>query len=166
MFDSLQPHRLQYARFFCVPLSPRVCPDSCPLSPWYYLTISSSAALFFFCLQFFPASGSFLMSGLFSIGGQNTGASASASVLPMNIQDWFPIGLTGWISWQSKGLSSLLQHHKAPLKGIKQGWSMFFMHFRKITLEHCGEQFGKDQTRRWEADGVSAAVTQDGSEPW
>ena len=84
----------------------------------------------------------------------------------MNIQDWFPLGLTGLISLLSKGLSNLLQHHKAPLKGIKQGWSMFFMHFRKIALEHCGEQFGKDQTRRWEADGVSAAVTQDGSEPW
>ena len=63
-------------------------------------------------------------------------------------------------------LKSLLHHRKAPLKGIKQGWSMFFMHFRKIAVAHSGEQFGKNQTRRGEADAVSAAVTQAGSEPW
>ena len=78
--------------------------NSCPLSQWCHPTISSSA-IPFSCLQCFPASGSFPMSQFFSSGGQSIGASASASVLPMNIQDWFPLGLTGWISLQSKGLS-------------------------------------------------------------
>ena len=82
-----------------------VCSDSLPLSQWCYRTISSSITPFFFCLQSFPASGSFPMSWLFTSGGQMIGASASASVLPMNIQDWFPLGLTGWISLKSKGLS-------------------------------------------------------------
>ena len=88
----------------CPPLSPRVCSNSYPLSWWCYLTISSSVVPFFFCLQSFPASGSFPMSQLFVSGGQSTGASASASVLPMNIQDWFLLGLTG-LNLQSKGLS-------------------------------------------------------------
>ena len=82
-----------------------VCSNSCALSWWCYLTISSSAALFSFCPQSSPASGAFLMSRLFTSGGQSTGGSASASVCPMNIQDWFPLGLTGLISLQSKGLS-------------------------------------------------------------
>ena len=85
-------------------LSPRVCSNSCPLSQWCHPTISSSAALFSFCLQSFPASRSFPVSWLFASGGQPVGASASASDLPMNIQDWFPLGLTGWISVLSKGL--------------------------------------------------------------
>ena len=84
-------------------LSPRVCSNSCPLSQWYYLTISSSATPFSFCLQSFPASGSFPISWLFASVGQSIGA--SALVLPVNIQDWFPLGLTGLISLQSKGLS-------------------------------------------------------------
>ena len=91
-------------RITCLSLSPAVCLNSCPLSQWCYLTISSSAAPFFFCLQSFPASGSFPVSRLFASGDQNSGASASASVLPMNIQDWFPLGLTCLISFQSKGL--------------------------------------------------------------
>ena len=82
--------------------SPRVCSNSFPLSWWCYLTIATSATLFF-CLQSFPES--FVMSWLFTSSGQSIGASASASVLPMNIQDWFPLGRTGWISLQSKGLS-------------------------------------------------------------
>ena len=100
---TLQPHGLQHARPPCSSLSPRVCSNSCPLSLWCYLTISSSATLFSFCLQSFPASGSFAMSPLFTSGGQSIGA--SASVFPMNIQDWFPLGLTDLISLQSKGLS-------------------------------------------------------------
>ena len=84
------------------PLSPRVCSDSCPLSKWGYLTISSSATHFSFCLRSLPASGSFPASQLFASGGQSIGASSSASVLPMNVQGWFPLGLT---SLQSKGLS-------------------------------------------------------------
>ena len=87
------------------------CPlvSSCPLNRWCHLTISSSLALFF-CLQFFPASGSFPMSQLFASSGQRIGASASASVLPMNIQGWFPSGLTGLISLLSKGLSSIFSN--------------------------------------------------------
>ena len=89
--------------------SPRACPNSGVLSRWYHPTILSSVVLVSYCLQSFPESGSFQMSQFFASGGQRIGA--LASVLPMNIQDWFPLGLTGLISLQSKGLSSLLQHH-------------------------------------------------------
>ena len=93
------PHGLPQIRLLCPPLSPGVCSDSCPLSWWYYPTISSSVVPFSSCLQSFPTPGFFfLMSWLITSGGQSVGASASASVLPMNIQDWFPLGLTGWIS--------------------------------------------------------------------
>ena len=95
---------LQHARLRC-PLPPTVCSNSCPLSWWCHPTILSSFAPFSSCPQSFPASGSFLMSWLFTSGGQSIGASASASVLPMNIQGWFHLGLTGLISWLSKGLS-------------------------------------------------------------
>ena len=91
--------------FPCPSLSPTVCSNSCPLSGWCHPTISFSVAPFSFCLQSFPESGSFPTSQLFTSGGQSTGASAPASVLPMNIQDWFPSGLTDLISVQSKGLS-------------------------------------------------------------
>ena len=103
MSNSLWPHELPHSRFPCPSLSPGVCSDSCPLSQWYYLAISSSAIPFFSCLQSFRASGSFPTSWLFASGSLSIGASASASVLPMNIQDWFPLGLTGLISLQSKG---------------------------------------------------------------
>ena len=102
--DSLLPHGWQHTRLPCPPLSPRVCSDSCPLSQWCYLTISSSVIPFSSCLQSFPASGSFLVSQLFESGGQSIGASTSTSVLPTNIQGWFPLGFTGLISLQSKGL--------------------------------------------------------------
>ena len=105
MSNSLQPHGVQHTRLPCPLLSPRVCSNSCPLSQWCYLTTSSSATLIHFCLQFFPASGSFQMSQLFASGGLSIGASASASILPINIQGWFPLGLTGLIFLQSKGLS-------------------------------------------------------------
>ena len=95
---------LQHARLSCPSLSPRVCSNSCPLSWWCHPTILSSVSPFSSCLQSFPASGSFPMSQFFVSGGQSIGASSSASVLPMNIQDWFPLGLTGLISLQSKGL--------------------------------------------------------------
>ena len=103
--DSLRPHRLQHTRLPCPSLSPRVCLNSCLLSLWCHPTISSSVVLFSSCSQSFPASGSFPMTLLFTSGGQSIGVSASASVLPMNIQDYFPLGLTGWISLQSTGLS-------------------------------------------------------------
>ena len=91
-------HGLQHPRLPCPSLSLRVCPNSCPLSLWCYLTISSSTTPFSFYLQSFPASGSFPMSWLFVLSGQSIGASVSASVLPVNTQGWFPLGLTGLIS--------------------------------------------------------------------
>ena len=90
MSDSLQPHELQHTRLPCLSPSPRVCSNSCPLTQWCDPTISSSVA-HFSCLQSFPASGSFPVSWLFASGGQIIGALASASVLPMNIQGWFPL---------------------------------------------------------------------------
>ena len=94
-------------------LSPRVCSNSCPSNRWCHPVISSSVVPFSSCLQFFPASGSFLMTQLFASGGQSIGVSASASVLPMNIQDWFPLGLTGMISLKSKGLSRVFSNTTA-----------------------------------------------------
>ena len=102
---TLWPQGLQHARLLCPPLSPRVCANSCPLSQWCYLTISSSVTPFSSCPWSFPVSGSLSMSQLFPLGRQSTGASASASVLPMNIQGWFPLGLIGLISMLFKGLS-------------------------------------------------------------
>ena len=103
--NSFQPHGLQHTRPPCLSPTPRVYSNSCPLSWWCHPTISSSVVPFSSCLQSFPASGSFPVSQFFTSGAQSIGFSASASVLPMNIQDWFPLGLTGWISLQSKGLS-------------------------------------------------------------
>ena len=102
--DSLQPQGLQHTRPPCPSPTPGVYPNSCPLSRWYHSTFSSSVVPFSSCLQSFPASGSFQMSQFFTSGGQSMGASASASVLPVNIQDWFPLRWTGWISLQFKGL--------------------------------------------------------------
>ena len=90
--------------------TPRACSNSCPLSWWYHPTISPSVIPFSSCPQSFPASGSFPMSQFFASGSQRTGASALASFLPVNIQDWFPLGLTGWISLQSKGLSRVFSN--------------------------------------------------------
>ena len=111
MSDSLRPHGVQRARPPCPSPTPGVYSNSCPLSQWCYPTISSSGVPFSSLLQSSLASGSFQISQLFASGGQSIGVSASTSVLPMNIQDWFILGWTGWISLQSKGLSSLLQHH-------------------------------------------------------
>ena len=105
MSNSLQPHGLQHARLSCSSLSSGVCSDSCPLSQWCYQTILSSAIPSSSCPQSFLASGSFPMSQLFTSSDQSTGPSASASVLPMSIQCWFPLGLTGLITLQSKGFS-------------------------------------------------------------
>ena len=95
--DSLQPHELQHARPPCPSPTPGVYSNSCPLSQWCHPTISSSVVPFSSCPQSFPASGSFQMSQLFASGGQSTGVSASAPVLPVNIQDWSPLGWTGWL---------------------------------------------------------------------
>ena len=108
--DSLWPHELQHARPPCPLPTPRVYPNSCPLSWWSHPTISSSVAPFSSCPQSLPASGSFPMSQLFAWGGQSIGISASASVLPMNTQDWSPLEWTGWVSLQSKELSSVFSN--------------------------------------------------------
>ena len=106
--DSLQPHGPQHGRPPCPSPTPWVYSNSYPLNQWCHPTISSSVVPFYSHLQSFPASGSFQMSQFFTSGTQSIEVSASASVLPMNSQDWFPLGLTGWISLQSKGLSRVL----------------------------------------------------------
>ena len=110
IYDSLRPHGLQHTRPPCPSPTPRVCSNSCPWNRWCHPTISSSVSLFSSCLQSSLASGSFPMSQFFASGGQSIGASASASVLPINIQDWFPLVLTGLISLQSKGLSRVFSN--------------------------------------------------------
>ena len=107
---SLQPHGLQHTRLPCPSPTPRPYSNSCPSSQWCHPTISSSVGPFSSCLQSFPASGSFPMSQFFTSGGQNIGVSASASVFPMNIQDWFPLGWTGLISLQSMGVSRVFSN--------------------------------------------------------
>ena len=101
---------LQHARLPCPSLTPQAYSNSCPLCWSCHPTISSSVMPFSSCLQSFPASGSFPVRQLFALGGQSIGVSASASVLPINIQDWFLLGLTGWISLQSKGLSRVFSN--------------------------------------------------------
>ena len=108
--DSLWPHELQHARPPCPSPTLGVYSNSCISSQWCHLTISSSVVPFSSCSQSLPASGSFPMSQLFASGGQNTGVSASASVLPKNTQDWSPLGWTCWISLQSKGLSRVFSN--------------------------------------------------------
>ena len=108
--DSLRPHGLQHARPPCPSPTLRVYSISCPLSRWCHPTISSSVVPFSSCLQSFPTSGSFQMSQPFASGGQNIGASASISVFPINKQDLFPLGWTGWISLHSKGLSRVFSN--------------------------------------------------------
>ena len=107
--NSLWSHGLQHARLPCPSPSPRACSNSCPLSQWCHPDISSVVP-FSSRLQSFPASGSFPVSQLFTSGGQRTGASAPASFLPMNIQDWFPLELTGLISLLSKGFSRVFSN--------------------------------------------------------
>ena len=121
MSDSLWPDGLQHARLLCLSPTTGAFSNSCPLSQGCHATISSSVVPFASCLQSFPASRSFQMSHFFKSGGQRIGVSASASVLLMNIQDLFPLGLTGWISLQSKGLSRVFsnttvqKHHSLAL---------------------------------------------------
>ena len=110
VFHSLQPHGLQYTRLPCPSPTPGAASNSHPLSWWCHPTISSSIIPFSSCLQYFPASGSFPMSQSFTSGGQSSGASAQASLLPINIKDWFPLALTGWISLHSKGLSRVFSN--------------------------------------------------------
>ena len=108
--DSLRPYESQHARPPCPSLTPRVHSNSCPSSWWCHPAISFSVIPFSSCSQSLPASGSFPMSQLVTWGGQSTGVSASVLVLPMNTQDWSPLGWTGWISLQSKGLSRVFSN--------------------------------------------------------
>ena len=110
MSNSLWSHGLQHDRLPCPSPTPGACSNSCPLSQWCHPTISSSVVPFSSCLQSFPASGYFHMSHFFASGGQSTGALVSESVLWMNIQDWYPLVWTGWISLQSKGLSRVFSN--------------------------------------------------------
>ena len=135
--DSLRPHGLQHARPPCPSPAPGVYSNSCPLSQWCHPTISSSVVPFSSHLQSLPASGAFPMSQLFTSGGQSIGVSAS-SALPMNTQDWSPLGWTGWISLQSKGHSkSLLQHHSSKASILLR--SAFFI----VQLSHPYMTTGK-----------------------
>ena len=136
--ESLQPHRLQHARPLCSSPSLGSCSSSCPLSRWCHQIISSSVIPFYSCFQSFPASGSFLMSQLFALGGQSIEASASASVLPMSIQDWFPLGLTGLASFQFKGLS----REPSPTLQFKNIFSLEFNLFM-VQLSHSYMTTGK-----------------------
>ena len=110
VYDSLLPPGLQHARPPCWSPTPRFYSNSCPLSRWWHWTISSSVVPFSSCLQSFPALRSFQMSHFFTSGGQSIGVSAPATLLPMNIQDWFPLGWNHWISLQSKGLSRVFSN--------------------------------------------------------
>ena len=120
MSDSLQSHELQHARLPCPSPTPRACSSSCSWSQWCHPTISSSVVPFSSCLQSFPASGSFPVRQFFASDGQSIGASASAWVLPTNIQDWFPLGLTGLISLSSNGLSKEFSPHHSSKVSILQ----------------------------------------------
>ena len=110
--NSLWPHELQHTRPLCPSPTPEVYLNSCPLSRWCHPTVSSSVIPFSSHLQSFPASGSFPVSQFFTSGGQSIWVLASASVFPMNTQDWFPLGWTGWISLPSKGLSRLFSNSR------------------------------------------------------
>ena len=131
MYDSLWPHGLQHTRLPCPSSSPRACSNTCLFSWWCHPTISSSVIHFFPCLQSFPMSGSFPISCLFTSGDQSV--AASVSVLPMNIQGWFPLGLTGLISLPSKGLLSLLQHHSLKVL-ILQPTAFFMVQFSQLYM--------------------------------
>ena len=133
MSDSLWPHESQHARPPCLSPTPGVHSDSHPSSQWCHPAISSSAVPSFFCLQSFPTSGSFPMSRLFRTPGQSIGTSALTSVLPMNIQDWFPLGLTGLISLLSKGLSRVfssttIQKHQFSGTQLLYGPAVTYVH--------------------------------------
>ena len=135
--DFLRPHGLQHASLPCPSPTPRACSDSCPSSRWCHPAISSSVVPFSSCLQSFSASGSFQMSQFFTSGGQSIGVSASASVIPMNIQDWFPLGVTDLISAVQGTLKSLLQNHSSKASILRR--STFFA----VQLSHPHMTRGK-----------------------
>ena len=141
MSNSLRPHGLQHAKLPCPSPIPGLYSNSCPLSQWCHPTVSSSVIPFSFCLQSFPTLGSFQMGQFFASGGQSIRVSASASVLPMNIQDWFPLGWTGWISLQSKGLSRVFSSTTGSVLQL----SAFFI----VQLSHPYMMTGKTIALTW-----------------
>ena len=134
MSDSLWPHGPQHAGLPVHRRFPEFTQDSCPSSWWCHPTISSSVIPFSSCIQSFPASRSFPMSHFFASGGQSIGVSASASVLPMNIQDWFPLGWAGWISLQFKGLSRVFSNTTVQKASILRCSAFFIV--RTLTSIH------------------------------
>ena len=147
MSNSLWPHGLQNARLPCLSPTPGACSYSCPWSQWCHPTIWPSAVPFSSCLQSFPTLGSFLMSQLFTSGGQSIGVLASASVLPMNIQSWFPLGLTDLLAVQGTP-KSLLQHYSSKASILQH--SAFFM----VQLSHPYMTTGKTiALTRWTCVG-------------
>ena len=139
MSDSLQPHGLQHSRLPCPPTRGD-CSNSCPSNQWCHPTISSSVIPFSSCLQSFPASGSFPVSQFFTSGGQSIGVSGSTSILPMNIQDWFPLVLADWIFLQSKGLSRVFSNttvQKHQFFGAQPSlWSNFHIYIWLLEKNH------------------------------
>ena len=134
---TLQPHEPQHTRPPCLSPTAGVYPNPCPLSQWYHPSISSSVVPFSSCPQSFPASGSFQMSQLFASGGQSIGVSASASVLPMNTQDWSPLGWTGWITLQSTGFSRVFSNTTV-LWSNECEWGGQFVHVKESQSEKWG----------------------------
>ena len=144
LLDFLRPHESQHARPPCPSPTPGVYSNSCPSSWWGHPATSSSVVPFSSCPQSLPASGSFPMSQLFAWGGQSIRVSTSALVLPMNTQDWSPLGWTGWISLQSKGLSRVLQHHSSKASILR--CSAFFI----VQMSHPYMTTGKTTAlTRW-----------------
>ena len=142
--NSLQPHGLQHTRLLpCPSPTPGAYSNSCPLSQWCHPTISSSVVPFSSHLQSFLASGSFQMNQFFASGGQSIGVSASTSVLPMNIQDWSPLGWTGWISLQSKGLSRVFSNTTV------QKLSFLYTQLLRPSLSFRGCPFCQNHMARW-----------------
>ena len=141
MSNFLWPHGLQHAKLPCPSPIPGLYSNSCPLSQWCHPTVSSSVIPFSFCLQSFPTLGSFQMSQFFASGGQSIRVSASASVLPMNTQDWSPLGWTGWISLQSKGLSRVFSSTTGSVLQL----SAFFI----VQLSHPYMMTGKTIALTW-----------------
>ena len=137
MSSSLWPHGLQHARLPCPSLSPGVYSNSCPLSEWCHPTISSFVVPITSHLQSFPASGSFPLSWLFASEGQRTGASASVSVLPVNIQGWFPLGLTVLISFESKGLSRVFHSDFRSFSSVQFSCSVLSDSLRPHESQHA-----------------------------
>ena len=135
--NSLRPHGLQHTRPPCPSPTPGAYSNSCPPSQWSHPTISSSVIPFSSCPQPFPASASFQVSQFFASGGQNTGVSASASILPMNIQDWFPLGWTGWIACSPRDSQEFFEHQSSKTSSLQH--SVFFM----VQLSHPYMTTGK-----------------------